>query len=46
MLKRLFQAATITFLLNLLAHTSSQDSTQQAGVSTSREVPKLVMSFR
>lgn len=46
MLKRLLQAATITFLLNLLAQISSQDSSQNLAVSPSRETAKLVMSLR
>lgn len=46
MFKRLLQAATITFLLNLLAHMSPPDAPQPTAISPSPTVPKLLLSFR
>jgi hypothetical protein len=45
MLKRLLQAATITFLLNLLAHMNPPESTHPDSVSHSREARKLLLSL-
>lgn len=45
MLQRLLQAATITFLLNLLAYLSSPDVIPIA-ISPSLEIPKLVVSLQ
>lgn len=45
MLKRLLQAATITFLLNLLAHMNPPDSIQPDSLSHSSEAQKLLLSL-
>ena len=44
MLKRLLQAATLTFLLNLLAHMTPPDSTQPDSV-LNPETRKLLLSL-
>jgi hypothetical protein len=46
MFKRLVQAATITLLLNLLAHISPSEVDQPNIVSPSSTTPKLVMNLR
>lgn len=46
MLKRLLQAATITFLLNLLAYISPQDATPSAAQSPARTISTTVLSLR
>ncbi len=46
MFKRLMQAATLTFLLNLLANLSPAETNQSAAVSTLPISSKLMVSFR
>ncbi len=46
MFKRLLQAATITFLLNLLAHISPPEANQSSTVSPPLTSLKLTLSFR
>jgi hypothetical protein len=46
MFKRLLQAATLTVLLNLLAHFSQPDENQPHTVLPSQAVLKLVMNLR
>ncbi|HEY9638487.1 MAG TPA: hypothetical protein V6D14_34200 [Coleofasciculaceae cyanobacterium] len=46
MLRRLLQAATITFLLNLLAHLSPPNGSQPTAESSSQVTPKILMGFR
>lgn len=46
MFKRLLQAATLTFLLNLAAHLNPPETTQPISVSASISIPKLVVSSR
>lgn len=46
MFKRLLQAATLTFLLNLLAHISQPTVEQSSVVSPQPITPKLVMKIR
>lgn len=46
MLRRLLQAATITFLLNLLAQVSPPVTTQPTAISPSRVTPKLLVGLR
>lgn len=46
MFKRLMQAATLTFLLNLLANLSPPEANQSSAVSPSSISPKLMVSFR
>ncbi len=46
MFKRLFQAATITFLLNLLAYMSLPDENHQGSLSSSVDAPNLMVSWR
>lgn len=46
MFNRLLQAATLTFLLNLLAHISPPEGHQSSQVSSPAISPKLVLSFR
>lgn len=46
MFKRLLQAATITFLLNLLAYLSPPETNQSTTVSPQPLKPKLMLSFR
>lgn len=46
MFKRLLQAATLTFLLNLLAQMNPPDAPQPTTASSSPTVPKLLLSFR
>ncbi len=46
MLNRLLQAATITFLLNLLAYVSPQDATQSRADFPSPTASKIVLSLR
>jgi hypothetical protein len=45
MLRRLFQAATITFLLNLLAHVNSPNTPQPTGILPARVTPQIVMDL-
>jgi hypothetical protein len=45
MLKKLLQAATITFLLNLLVYISPQDATQSRAVFPSHTASKIVLSL-
>lgn len=45
MFKRLLQAATITFLLNLLLHISPREA-NQAAVLPSQTFSKIVLSLR
>jgi hypothetical protein len=46
MFKRLLQAATITFLLNLLAYINRPEANQPNAVLSSPINPKLVLNFR
>ncbi|MBD2016955.1 hypothetical protein H6F96_23680 [Microcoleus sp. FACHB-53] len=46
MFNRLLQAATLTFLLNLLAHISPAERHQSSHVSSPAMSPKLVLSFQ
>jgi hypothetical protein len=46
MLKRLLQAASLTFLLNLVAYMNPQDASQSVGVLPSHTVSKIVLSLR
>jgi hypothetical protein len=46
MLKRLLQAATLTFLLNLVAYMNSQDASPSVGLLPSHTVSKIVLSQR
>ncbi|HEY9830992.1 MAG TPA: hypothetical protein V6D26_10450 [Stenomitos sp.] len=46
MFNRLLQAATLTFLLNLLAHISPPERHPSSQVSSPGMSPKLVLSFR
>jgi hypothetical protein len=45
MFKRLLQAATITFVLNLIAH-MNPTTTQSSTVSPALEVPKILIGLR
>lgn len=46
MFNRLLQAATLTFLLNLLAYISPPEHNQSSEVLSPAMSPKLVLSFR
>ena len=46
MFKRLLQAATITFVLNLIAHMNPTTTTQPSAVSPGLEVPKILIGLR
>jgi hypothetical protein len=46
MLNRLLQAATITFLLNLIAYINPQDTNQSTALLPSRTISKMVLSLR
>jgi len=46
MLKRLLQAATITFLLHLLANLNQPTTIGPSAVSPSQTVPKLILGLR
>ncbi|AFZ19529.1 hypothetical protein [Allocoleopsis franciscana] len=46
MFNRLLQAATLTFLLNLLAYISPPERHQSSQVLSPAMSPKLVLSFR
>jgi|GEM_PF-5877379 hypothetical protein len=45
MLQRLLQAASLTFLLNLLAYINPPNATQSNTVLPSEPTPKLVLIF-
>lgn len=46
MLKRFIQAATITFLLNLLVYISPQEANQSSTVLPSQTISKILLSLR
>ncbi len=46
MLNRLLQAATITFLLNLIAYINPQEPNQAAALFPWRTFSKIVLSLR
>ncbi|NEN94383.1 MAG: hypothetical protein F6K50_02225 [Moorea sp. SIO3I7] len=46
MFKKVFQALTITILLNLLVYISPPDPEQSDGVPPSRPTPKVLLSLR